>query len=428
MTSWRHVVAGVLSGIAAMRSTSGAQSAVAPGAEISVQLLTMGQGDEIFERFGHNALWISNRRTGTDVAWNWGLFDFEQPGFVGRFLTGNTRYWMDGFDARQTLRLYESRNRAVVAQDLLLGTAQRAQLSEFLRWNARPENKFYQYDYFLDNCSTRLRDALDRVVGGAIKRQTQGVGTGTTFRSHTQRLLEDMPLTYAGITIALGQPADREISVWEEMFLPVRMRARLAQVMVDTGGGAGVSLVRSERIAVGATRAPERDVAGSYKRYFLGAGVALGALLLVTGMGRHPAARIAFTMLSVAWLAAGGIIGLILALAWGVTRHVFWYRNENLFLLNPLLLVLAVLIPLAMRQSASPRARRNAWHSTAVVAGLSVLAVVVKALPWFFQRNWEVIALVLPVHVALAVLMWRRSVTASQFPRSPSAVSPSPAP
>ena len=413
MTWLRHVVAAVLLGITATGSTSAAQVPGSPGAEISVQLLTMGQGDELFERFGHNAIWISNTRTGADVAWNWGLFDFKQPGFVGRFLTGNTRYWMDGFDAFQTLRSYEARNRAVVAQELLLGTAQRAQLNEFLRWNARPENKFYQYDYFLDNCSTRLRDALDMVVGGAIKRQTQGVGSGTTFRSHTQRLLEDMPLTYAGITIALGQPADREISVWEEMFLPVRLRARLSRITIDSGGGAIVSMVRSERLAVEATRTPEREVAGSYERYFLGAGVALGALLLVTGMARHPVPRFAFATLSVTWLAVGGIIGLILALAWGVTRHVFWYRNENLFLLNPLLLVLAVLIPLAMRRSASERARRITWLLAAVVAGLSVLAVVVKALPWFFQHNWEVIALVLPAHVALAVVMWKKATSRS---------------
>lgn len=395
----------VLVGALATGTMARAQTVV-PGAETSVQLLTMGQGDEIWERFGHNALWISNARTGAEIAYNWGLFDFAQPGFVARFLTGNTMYWMDGFDAGATIRQYESRNRAVVAQELRLTAPQRAALDELLRLNSRPENKFYRYDYFLDNCSTRLRNALDRVLGGAIRRQTAQVRTGTTFRSHTQRLLEEMPLTYAGITIALGQPADREISAWEEMFLPMRLREHLGRIRVDTGGGTLVPLVRGERVVSRAMREPERAVAGNFTRYFLGAGIGLGVLLLVTGIIRHPVARAVFATLATAWLAIGGMVGLILALAWGFTRHIFWYRNENLLLVNPLLLVLAVLVPLALRARAGRVTRDRTFRLAAGIAALSVLALLVKALPWFYQRNWEVIAFVLPVHIGLALVLW----------------------
>lgn len=382
-------------------------AADARGRLISVQLLTMGQGDEIWEKFGHNALWITDAGTGADVAWNWGMFDFAQPGFLARFLTGNTLYWMDGFPVGPTLRMYESRNRAVTAQALALTPAQRVALDSFARWNARPENRYYRYDYFLDNCSTRIRDALDKVLGGAIRRQTEHVPTGTTFRWHTQRLLEGDPLPYVGVTIALGQPADDEISAWQEMFLPVRMLDHLRRVRVDTGGGALVPLVTQERPVVTARRSPESPVAHRYTRYFLGVGVALGVVLLLAGTAAHGAPRALFTTLATGWLLLGGTIGTILVLAWAFTRHVFWYRNENLFLLNPLLLALAVMLPLAMRATASPALRRRTLGLARLMALCTLLALVLKALPWFYQRNWEVIALALPPNLAIAAVLWK---------------------
>lgn len=400
--------AAVLLGIAALPVSSTAQEATRDsGAAYSMRLLTMGQGDQIWERFGHNALAVESANTGTRIAYNWGLFDFAQPGFLSRFLTGRTLYWMDGFDVGATLTAYGARDREVVGQDLALSAAQRSQLAEFLRWNALPDNKYYQYDYFLDNCSTRLRDAVDRVLGGAIKRQTDTVMSGTTFRSHTQRLLEENPLTYAGITIALGQPADREISAWEEMFLPVRLRDLLRNVQVDTGGGALVALVAREQPLFVSRRPPERREASTFVRYFLGVGVGLAVMLLLLGNVSHGSGRAAFATLASAWLAIGGILGVILALAWGTTRHVFWFRNENLFLLNPLLLVLAVMLPFALRASASERLRQRTLGLTRLITLLALFAVSAKALPWFYQRNWEVIALVLPAHLAVAAIVWR---------------------
>src|SRR5205823_7278461 len=126
-------------------------------------------------------------------------------------------YWMGGFDLQSTIDQYREANRPVWAQELNLTPAQRSSLAQFIEWNERPENRFYHYDYYRDNCSTRVRDALDRVLGGAIKSQTSTLPTGATYRFHTQRLTANDPLIFTGLLVALGHYVDRPISAWEEM-------------------------------------------------------------------------------------------------------------------------------------------------------------------------------------------------------------------
>ena len=170
-------------GIARAQSPAPAQ----PGSELTVYLMTMGQGDQVWERYGHNAIGIRNSITGSDVVYNWGIFSFEEPGFIWNFLRGENMYWMAGMDAAASVAYYRSLNRTVEVQELNLSPPQRVELVNFIQWNAKEENKYYRYNYFLDNCSTRVRDALNRVLGGSIKMATDTLGTGTTFRFHALR-------------------------------------------------------------------------------------------------------------------------------------------------------------------------------------------------------------------------------------------------
>ena len=84
--------------------------------QLQVSLLTFGQGDPVFERFGHNAIRIRDPRRGLDVSWNWGMFSFDEPNFLGRFLSGNSRYWMVGFETEPLLADYRANNRTSVEQ------------------------------------------------------------------------------------------------------------------------------------------------------------------------------------------------------------------------------------------------------------------------------------------------------------------------
>ena len=380
----------------------------ARGEALTVYLMTMGPGAAVWEKFGHNAIWISDAETGTDVAYNYGMFSFEQENFLLRFIQGHMDYWMEGFDAGLTANAYIQQDRSVWAQELNLTPAQRADLRDYLEWNALPENRFYRYDYYRDNCSTRLRDAIDRVLGGQIQEQTAGVSAGTTYREHTRGLTAEDPLLYTGLMIGLAQPVDREISVWEEMFLPMELRRWARELTILQEDGSRVPLVRAEETVY--LSAVESAVArGPVPSRFLG--YLFGGLLIGTGIaisgwyaGRRRDVRMVFRILSGGYSLLGGLLGLVLVGLWAFTDHSVAFRNENILLLNPLLLALAYLLPAA---AARPeRHGRAAWILAAVIALISVAGVALKIVPGFVQENAEIVALLLPLNLSLALAAW----------------------
>ena len=377
-----------------------------PPENLTVYLMTMGPGTAVWERFGHNAIWIHDPVQGTDKAYNYGLFDLRQENFLVRFLQGRMWYWMQGFPAQSYVKLYRRANRSVWIQELEMPPKARRELQEFLEWNERPENRFYHYDYYRDNCSTRVRDALDRVLGGRIRQETFDLATGRTYRFHTRRLTANDPLIYTGLLLALGQPVDRPISAWEEMFLPLAVREHLRNVTVQGSDGRLTPLVRSERTLFESSGTPPPDRPPFWLPIYLGIGLVLGSAILVLGaMAQHSRlARAGLTAVSGTWALVVGMVGLVLAGLWGFTDHTAAYNNENLLQANLLAVPLLWLVPKAAR--GSPIGRR-ALVLAAIVAGLSQLGLVLKLLPAFYQVNGEIIALALPIHLGVAAACWR---------------------
>jgi hypothetical protein len=365
----------------------------APGSELTVTLLTYETGERVWERFGHNAIWIHNAETGADDHYDYGRFSFERRHFVLRFLQGRMWYSM-GRESNVAgwIALYAGHGRKIWAQELNLTPAQRVTLREFLEWNWRPENREYFYDYYRDNCSTRIRDAIDRVIGGAIRRYGEQP-SGMTWRDETRRLNQHNVPLYTGLLLGLGQPVDVLMSRWEQMFLPGRLREHLDSVSVIGPGGSAQSLVLSERVLNQGGRWPVPERPSSWILGYAITGLLVGGLL--AALGRTGA----FLPLATLWPLLAGLGGVLLTYLAGFSYHAAAHRNENLLLLNLFSLALAVLLPAALRgRSWAPRpARRLALLS----ASLAVLALLLKLLPWFPQHNLEVIALVLPIHAGL---------------------------
>jgi hypothetical protein len=388
-----------------------------PGSELRVYLMTMGPGAAVWERFGHNAIWIDDLSEEPDTTYNYGLFDFRQENFLLRFIRGQMWYWMAGFPAEPYVQTYVIVNRSVWLQELNLPPGARLQLREFLRWNERPEHRFYHYDYYRDNCSTRVRDAIDRVIGGAIQAQTASRPTGTTYRFHTQRLTANDPLIFTGLLLALGQQVDRPISAWEEMFLPMALREHARGVTVTGPDGARIPLVANERTLFESTAPPPPGAPPSWLRWYLLVGTVIGALAAALGSlaRRRAAARLGLGIVGVLWGSLAGLGGVVLAGLWAFTDHAMAYRNENLFQVNPLVLALAVLVPLAL--AGSGRAGRWARALALGLAALSLLGFVVQVLPSMDQVNGQVIALALPIHLGFALGL-RRAFGQSPVPAS----------
>ena len=380
--------------------------ALAPPAspnDLTVTLVTFGSGGEVFERFGHNAIWFHDPSTMQDAAYHWGLFSFNEPGFLLRFLTGDTNYWMGAVDAHALIAAEQHRGRPITLQRLNLTPAQVLKLRDFVRWNERPENRFYRYAYFTDNCSTRLRDALDGVLGGAIRRATDSVTTALSYRRESVRLTDGDAPIQAGIDIALGRPADVPLTQWASFFIPMRLRDALRTIRVADAGGTLVPLVAEERVVpLPAEPAPVPEAPVSPR--LAGRYAILGILLAVLVVGlrimmvsRRTAAW-GLALFGSAWSLLCGMLGVILILAWTMTKHVFWAWNENLLLLTPISLALVLLLPAAVL---SARFERSARMIAAFVAVLGLVGLVCAALPGG-QENRAIVALFLPVHLAFA--------------------------
>jgi hypothetical protein len=407
----RHVIlAGAVALLCVAGSRAGgAQAASAaastPGDSLEIYVMTMGPGDLVWSRFGHNAIGIRDRRAGTDIVYNWGTFDFGQSNFLLRFIQGRMLYWVADEDARQTELAYDQANRAVQVQELALTPAQRVAVRDYIAWNMREENRFYRYDYFLDNCSTRVRDLLDRALGGALRRQFSPAPSGISFRDEARRLMDPDPLIYTGIDAGLGSPSDREMTRWDAMFIPMRLRDLLRDVEVPGPDGQLVPLVTAERTVVVTSREPEAPTPPSHlMRYLLiGGGLALilGLSAARGGRGLHVARVIAVT-----WCVFAGILGVLLLGLWTATDHVWAYANTNLLLFHPLWFAV---IPL-VRHAGRPLTRTGtALAGACALLAAAGLVVGVLRVP---QDSTQMAALALPLIAATLWLLVRRPAPA----------------
>lgn len=376
------------------------------GQNVTISLLTMGTGEQVWELFGHNALWIHDNVTNRDTVFNWGVFSFHQEHFIPHFLQGRMLYSMGGDSMENVLAAYRYWNRSVWSQELDLTPAQKDSILVTIQRNALPENVNYRYDYYRDNCSTRVRDILDHALGGPLSVQAAGL-TDATYRWHSLRLMQGNLPIMLGVDIGLGRPSDVRLTKWQEMFLPRKLHDFIAHVRVLDSSGTLKPLVRGERVLFQATREPEPAAPPDLGLWLLFGGVMIAAVMTSLGFMAtplHPVMRFAAAVVSGVWSFAVGLLGTLLVLLWSVTDHVFAHANENVLLFNPLWLGLAVLLPIYLWSGRAETATRRLSLVTVVLAltalGLHVLGI-------SRQDNVPLIGLVLPPSLGVMVMTVR---------------------
>ena len=375
-----------------------------PGANLEVSLLTFGPGEEVWERFGHNAIEIRERSSGSALLYNYGIFDFGQKNFFLNFARGLMTYRIAAGDPADELPMYIAEGRWIVEQKLNLTPAQRAQLAGFLADNARPENAEYRYDYFRANCSTRVRDALDAALGGAIRAQTIAPSRGLTYREEADRLMSPDPAIMLAMDAGLGPFADKRLTYWDEGFVPMELMGHLRDIRIKDESGAMQPLVASERRLAAARLADPPDYAPAWVWRALALGI-VGALALLglVRLRRQLWARATFATLAAVMALVLGLGGLVLIGLWALTDHVSAWRNENILLFNPLCLLLLPCWLGAFR--ARWRPSPFAFRVGMAIAFCAGLAFFVKVFPAFPQDNRFWIALLLPLHLAFALAL-----------------------
>ncbi len=364
-----------------------------------VALVTFGPGRLYWERFGHNAIVIDDPSAGSRIAYNYGVFDFEEKHFLLNFALGHMRYSLDAEPIDEELAPYVAEGRSVTVQILNLSAAQARELAAFLVWNAQPQNAEYRYDYFVNNCSTKVRDALNRVLGGALERQLASQPAHHTYRFDVVRLMSPEFWLALGMDMAAGPRTDGPLSLWQESFVPMVLSRALRDVVVRDTRGDTLPLVSDEEVVLPGRLPAAPEAPPDLRLPLLAAGLGFAALLLWLAHGSGRFYRASLMLLAVAWWLICGFSGLVLAGLWGLSAHWAIWDNENLLLLDPLCLMLPVVWW---------RAPRIACYLATLIAAAAAISLIIRTVPGLYQGNLAFIALAAPVHLVLAVLAWRQ--------------------
>jgi hypothetical protein len=372
-----------------------------PGEALTVSVLTMGPGEHPFTKFGHVAIWVHDGRTNRDEVYNFGTFAFDSPTLLLDSVEGKLPYWLSVQSMRGTLASYGEQRRSLLASELELTPAQRVELLNALRDNALPEHRYYRYDYYRDNCATRVRDAIDRAVGGALRVHGREPAR-MSFRDHTLRLVADDPLLYVGLDLAVGRNTDASISFWDEAFLPERLHDLLRATTVERDGQA-LPLVRSERLLLPAELPEPRAVPPNWRIRYWDVGLLLGAVFAWLGVQARKSngARAALVALSVVLFVPLGLLGGALTYLTFFSAHSAAAANYNVLLVPPWTLALVV-AALAAWRNRSWGVRLARWAALGALL-TTLLALGIRLFQHHSQVNNQELAVALPLWLGAAI-------------------------
>lgn len=232
---------------------SRAQGSAADSVEVS--LLTCAPGDEVYSLYGHTALRYHDLRTGGDWTFNYGVFNFNKPFFVLRFVFGHTDYELGIMPYQAFCEEYRRHGRWVVEQVINLTPEEKKKLYYALADNYRPENRTYRYNYFYDNCTTRARDMIEMCIGGTIKYATAKESPRPTYRQMIHEKTEGHPWAEFGDDLCIGAKADMEADARQQQFLPENLMRAFGEATITDSKGKR-PLVKETRLAVDASLPP----------------------------------------------------------------------------------------------------------------------------------------------------------------------------
>jgi hypothetical protein len=309
-------------------------------AEISV--ITCGPGQEaLYTAFGHSAFRVKDPVNHIDLAYNYGVFDFRQKNFYLNFARGFNYYRLAAYDYRNFEYPYIYYNRYIHEQVLNLTQPQKQKLFDYLQWNALPENQQYLYDYFYDNCATRIRDVVKNVFGDSVNFDGSYVKTDYTIRELTDLYLKYQPWGDLGIDICLGLPMDKKASAYEYMFLPEYVESGFANATINNGNNS-VPIVKQ---TIQTFEPEERTYSnGLFHPLYVFTFLFVIALLLTYRDYR----RVKLTRIfDVVFFSVLGLLGLLFFLLWTATDHKAAANNLNILWALPTHLVAVI----AMRRN-----------------------------------------------------------------------------
>ena len=293
---------------------------LSPNAEISV--LTIGPGASLNDAFGHSGFRIKDNAQGIDVVFGYGEYDFNAPNFYLKFAQGKLNYLISKDTFERFYKTYEYYNRTIKEQVLNLDQAEKQKLYNYLLNNYKPENRAYLYDFFYDNCATKIRDVADVVLNNTITFNEPDDYQPQTFRTLIHNNLDKNSWGSLGIDIALGAVIDKVTTPEEQMFLPENIHKFFSKATAK----AGKSLVSESQVVF--TKKEKLTASNIVSSPLVILGVIAVLIIWITYKDYKKGTRSKWLDLTLFMIT--GLIGVFLLLLWFATDHSATAHNYNL--------------------------------------------------------------------------------------------------
>lgn len=300
-------------------------------------LVTCEPGDEVYARFGHSGIRVYDPINNIDEVFHWGLFSFDTPNFMGRFIAGKTDYMMGVYSRKFFMLEYIERGSSVYAQELDLTPEQKHKFWAKLWNNYRPENREYRYNFIYDNCATRTYQLILSAYDYKVTLNYQL--HQTTYRDIINKYVPIGSPLNTGINLIIGSQADKNITTKESVAFPMYTMDALNHTHYITHDDSTKPIVLAQEVMHRASN--EKQKTNNLVFYSWIAIPLILALLCITYTFKKKRYLPYFSQLI---LFVSGLIGIIISYLWFFSHHPLVNDNMNLLWCNPLNIILAILL------------------------------------------------------------------------------------
>ncbi len=289
----------------------------------SVSIITCGPGSELFTTFGHSAFRIKDPTLGVDRIYNYGTFDFNAPSFYLNFVKGKLIYQLGTSDTGRFLRNYTYEKRWIKEQVLNIPSEKVQLFYTFLENNALPKNKDYRYDFFYDNCATKLEEVVSKVLGASVQYSNAHLSSNKTHRDLIADYTQQHPWGKFGIDLALGSVIDKRATFDQYRFLPDYMMQAFANATI-TIGEKKIPLIKETKDLI----PPFLNSSMAFGYYPL---LLFTIILLIVSYITYTdfKKKQRSKLLDFILFFGTGIVGVLVLLLWFATDHTATYKNLN---------------------------------------------------------------------------------------------------
>lgn len=344
---------------------------------MEMSLLTCAPHEEIYSLYGHTALRCHDLRSGRDMVFNWGIFNFKTPNFAGRFVFGLTDYELGVGDFNAFCAYYRRWGSSVTEQVLDLTDDEKQKILAALDKNMQPENRIYRYNYFYDNCSTRPRDVIEQCLNGKILYSERQDYT-PTYREMVHDCVSHHRWAMLGNDLLLGLKADLKTTRAEQEFLPANLLYDFDHAQIHASDGSYRPLVKDRRMPVMPgvqVRTPDFPLSPIACALTL---LAVSLAIAAIEWKKRKTYRLWDVLLMIPTGVAGCILFVML-----FSQHPCTTLNLQLLLFNPL--------PLYYLYAMARGRRTYWWYIQAVLIGLFFLGALIQD----YAEGMEIVALCL---------------------------------